>query len=176
MPASTEISAIVIDTYNPRGPDIAGTNLFIDLFAAEGDTAADPAADPYVVWSTNTTGAPAALAWSDGSNNPDPAQTGFAYISYPGPIERGVPYYIRVRLVNEADSMAYAIRLLGQETDPSTREASWYFGSENLRDPAGAPVEGGHGIPTAYQTLTLNGKINCYLNAGEVDWFRFVLP
>jgi hypothetical protein len=169
------ITAIVVDTYNPTGPiGFSTINWQMDLFDANGDLAAAP---DYDVWSTDITSDPAVLAWSDGSNNLDPEHGLYPHISYTAGIERGVPYYVRVRAALSGDFGAYAIRLLGVEPNPSVpRDLSWYFGGENLGDPAGLPLEGGNGIPTTFQELTLNGKLNCYINAGEVDWFRFVLP
>lgn len=169
------ITAIVVDTYNPTAQ--IGTSPIswqMDLFDANGDLADTPG---YDVWTTDITGKPTVLARSDGSNNLDPEHLLYPHISYSAVIERGVPYYIRVRTAISADSGAYAIRLLGVEPDPLvSRDASWYFGGENSGDPAGLPVGGGNGVPTTFQELTLNGKLNCYIDTNEVDWFRFVLP
>ena len=167
---------VVIDTYDPVGPNRTIGFTYMDLFGPAGDTPiGGPPPQTYDVWGTPSDQT-AALSWSNGGNAPDPEHLGFANIAYADGVEPGVYYYVRIRGQNNTDVGAYAIRLLSAVPNPSIpRDASWYPG-ENTADPAGLPVEGGQGLPTSYLDLTLNGKLSRYIYADEVDWVRFILP
>jgi hypothetical protein len=156
---------VVIDMYNPTGPDVSGINWIMELYGPYG-------------WITS----------ADSFHYLDGEHLFFPFIDRTD-IKAGVDYYVRVRPENPGDSWHYAIRLLKMVVDPeiaiAPRDAAWYewgdIPTPNEQDPAGSPFEW---PPTAYQELKLGleGKLNCFNsgavtdNGPEVDWFHFVLP
>jgi hypothetical protein len=157
--------AVVIDMYNPTGPDMSQINWIMELYGPDG----------------------LIIISADSFHYLDSEHLFFPYINRTD-IQAGVDYYVRVRTENPGDSWHYAIRLLKMVVDPEIviepRDAAWYFpaiDTPNYNDPAGLPYDW---PPTAYQELKLGleGKLNCYNSGGvtddkpEVDWFHFKLP
>jgi hypothetical protein len=157
-PLNVLYPAVVIDMYNPTGSGQSGIFWVLELFDDKGDLLASAESSDI-------------FAVLEPGEHPD-----FAYI-YHSDIQPGVDYFVRVRPQAPGDSYHYAIRLLAARPEDieKPRDPSWYFASTNPSDPIGSPYGW---PPTAYQELNpgLEGKLNCFIGANEVDWFRFVLP
>jgi hypothetical protein len=167
---------IVIDTYYPdSGSQVSAVDTWISLFGSSGDTTTESPnlwnndASPY----TTETSAKA----ENGSLG------NYGRITYSLGLVPGT-YYIRVRGVQSVMNGAYAIRVLSSAADSPTGPSwPWYFTATNPTDanplggsyePDDNPLQGG--VPTNPVTISLGGKLNRWLTAGDVDWFKLVLP
>ncbi len=147
---------IVIDTYKPTDGGQGGTtDTIASLFGPGGEAVSAIAEDDNGNPSYFTA---ARIDWTD------PA--GFA----PGAV-----LYVRVRGASPSTKGGYAIGLVLDAPDPY--DASWFFAADNSADTPYEP-DGGTtaGVPDAPVALTIGDRHNRYLSAGEVDWFRLVLP
>ena len=168
---------IIIDTYDPvkfdsvNGVSALYSNV-IELFGPSGDTSTPQG---YNLWSPPVELVSAAIA-SNMPVNTRPIGNpyyDYAYIDYTTGLAPG-DYYLRIRMVNFAiDTIPYALRVL---TAPDNSYSEWLFVNTNAGDGSDAPVTGGEGVPSSYQSMVLGDKLNRYLHAGEVHWVKLTLP
>jgi hypothetical protein len=149
---------LVIDTYKPTDGAQGGTvDTVASLFDAGGE--AGPA-----------------IAEDDNGNL---SYFYAARIDYTDPVgfTSGTVLYVRVQGKLPSTSGAYAIRLVLDSPDPY--DSSWFDfdPDENLTDtPYESDDAAPAGIPTNPAILTVGAKLNRFLGAGDIDWFRLVLP
>ena len=79
------------------------------------------------------------------------------------------------------DEGGYAIRVVTSLAAPPNEypaAENWYFTTLNTADTPyeidDVPQSGG--APTNPVSISIGGKLNRYLTAGDVDWFKIVLP
>jgi hypothetical protein len=172
---------VIIDTYGPLeskfilGDTSALYSNVMELFGPVGDTSTPPG---YDLW----TNFPASTAIA--SDNGQSGQSGrpadnpyydYAYIDCAADLAPG-DYYLRVRLLNQSpspDNLYYALRVI---TEPDNTYTGWWFATENTSDASDAPVTGGWGVPSSFQSVVLGGKLNRYLPVDGVHWVRITLP
>jgi hypothetical protein len=170
---------IVIDTYKPQGGGV-GVDTFITLFDASGDPTTDTSPD---LWNDNNSpytvdAPPISIAEDDNGN---PIFSSYARIDYTGGLTSGI-YYIRVRCQTSTDlGGPYAIRVVEYVDtggDINAQYPEGFFVSNNNSDTPyetdDNPASGG--IPTSPITIGIGDRLNRYLTAGDVDWFKLVLP
>ena len=185
---------VVIDTYLPVYGSPASVNTWVSLFGPNGDTTVDP---PSLtdVWNTDA-GSPYTTETSALAENGGPGKYG--RVDYAAGLAPGT-YYIRVRTLYSYQQGAYGIRILDTAADSPTGSGwAWYFTSTNQAEanpsggsyePDDTPLQGG--VPTNPVAITLNQKINRWLEPGDiagsgiisttptpgdVDWFKLTLP
>ena len=163
---------IIIDTFHPTGTGFVFQFLVIDLFDSAGALVSQ---DP---WTSPGVNALAVDGTAGFGSNPNPSQTGFAYIDYKPAVlpVSGTVLYVRVRLYSKTTSTPgpYAVRIL---TAPSGTYS--YFGSLNPTDspyePDGNPTFGG--VPTNPSVASVGGSLNkAIVSLGDVDWLKITLP
>jgi hypothetical protein len=177
---------IVIDTYYPKaGAQVSAVDTWVSLFGS----GADPTVNSPNIWNNDTppyTTETSAVAENGSVGN-------YGRVTYSGGLAPGT-YYIRVRGVQSVMNGAYAVRVLATPADsPTGGSWPWYFTGTNPTDanPAGgsyepddSPLQGG--VPPNAVPITLGGKLNRWLTAGnitaatpvpgDVDWFKLTLP
>jgi hypothetical protein len=159
----TTYNEVIIETYQViAGNPASNVDTVVTLFGAGGDTTTDLPD----LWNATETGA----------IDENGGRSVYGKIDYTGGLTSGT-YYIRVRSPLSTHSGSYAIRVL---TAPAALDATWQFGATNDLDspyePDNTPLQGG--VPTNPATLALGmgGQLNRWLDAGDVDWFKLVLP
>jgi hypothetical protein len=176
VPLEVIYDEVFIETYGPTDaitliPTWPTLYDYIDLFGPAGDNSATS----YNLWSSNQDQS-VALAWSNGSNFIDLQAYQFAMIDYKGALAPGT-YYLRIRGYTSTTTGPYALRVLTSVADVA---APWFFTSENASDAPyesdDNPTAGGGGVPTNPASITVGGKLNRYITAGDVDWVRITLP
>jgi len=167
---------IVIDTYQPADAMNVNTKTFVSLFGPNGDTTADAS-----IWNNNlspyTVDQAVAIAENAGGNK---TYTYFGRIDYTAGLAPGT-YYVRVRGKLSTDAGGYAIRVVTSLSAPPNEYPAaedWYYTTLNADDTPyeidDLPQSGG--VPSTPVSISVGGKLNRYLAAGDVDWFILVLP
>jgi hypothetical protein len=176
---------IVIDTYLPKSGAPSSVDTFVSLFSSSGDTTVETPN----IWKDDlppyTTEKGAIIEKGSAGD--------YGRITYSGGLAPGT-YYIRVRGVQSTQNGPYGIRVLNVAADNPTGPGwPWYFLTTNTADanPLGgsyesddSPLQGG--VPPNAVPITLGGKLNRWLTAGnitaappvpgDVDWFKLTLP
>jgi hypothetical protein len=162
---------LVIDTYRPTAEGFGTTDTYLSLFGGGGDPSLESGS---ALWLPDSS----ALAEDDGGN---PRFVLFARIDHTAGVAPGT-YYVRLRGATSTENGAYAIRVL-TTADPDAYPSSVYFSGNNQAEvsPSGAayeiddnPTSGG--IPANPVAIGINTPLNRYLEAGDIDWFKLVLP
>ena len=156
---------IIIDTYPPEVDAALVADTFISLFGSNGE-------------------ASAAIAEKAGGNR---SFSTFGRIDYKAGLTPGT-YYVRVRGTDLTMTGAYAIRVITSIdlSDEYPAAENWFFTTLNTSDmdlftnpntpyePDDNPQFGGEtSIPVP---ISIGGKLNRYLTAGDVDWVKLTLP
>jgi len=179
-PMSQSYSEIVIDTYFPTGPNLGGSFDVIGLFSESGVLSSQ---NP---WTVPGAGALAVDGETGNGSNPNPGQSGMAYIDYKPatPLPSGTVLYVRISGYDStpndttgahALTGSYAIRVLTAPKNSYT-----YFGTVNASDapyePDTPPDYGA--VPTKAPSITVNNVqgLNRSLAAADVDWVKITLP
>ena len=157
---------IIIETFYPGGGGIVNTVL--TLFDENGDPDAD---DPWVV----SDAPPDSLAEDDDSQ-PDGSHVLYSHIDYTGGLISGT-YYIRVRHFSSTGTGYYAIRILSLALgdDVPVLPVLTPNASDSPYEPDDNPVLTG-GVPTNPVSISIGDQFSRYLTAGDIDWFKLVLP
>lgn len=172
---------IVIDTYKPVDGGFGSADTFITLFGSAGDPDEDITPD---LWNDDvspyTVDAPPDSLSENYANNPVFPTCG--RIDYTGGLMSGT-YYIRVRCRESTLSGVYALRVV-ESVDPTVDQdlqyppaEDWFFASnsdDSAYEPDDDPPSGGR--PTNPVDIRIGDKVNRALTAGDVDWFRLILP
>lgn len=137
---------VIIDTY--LGVGVSPADTYLRLFDTVGNL----------------------LEEADDGN---PTQADFARIDigdlYPG------TYYIQVAGHLPASNGIYAIRVLLAPDE--VYDSDWTFTLLNLADFPYEPDDDSSGnVPSNPIPIAIDGKLNRYLTAGDVDWFTLTLP
>jgi hypothetical protein len=137
---------LIIDTYPPTAGP-GSVDTRITLFNASGNQVA-----------------------ADSSGNP--TWVGFARIDSAGELLPGT-WYIKVEGEAGTELGPYAIRVL---LVPDETYGPWRFGSYNNPDPYENDGASTDNVPSSPIPIAIDGKLNRYLTAGDVDWFTLTLP